>query len=176
MSRIGNQPIAIPEGVTVTIDGQKVVVKTQKGELSRVLDSEISAQIVDNQVIVTKRSNSKVAKQKWGLYRTLINNMVLGLTEGFTKTLNIEGVGYRANVQGQFLNLSLGFSHEVKFSIPGSIQAKCPKPTIIELTSYDKEALGEAAAKIRSLRPPEPYKGKGVRYEGEYIVRKEGKK
>lgn len=176
MSRIGKQPITIPEGVTVSIDGQSISVKGPKGELNRVLDQEILLKKEGDVIIVERKYNTKVATQKWGLSRTLINNMVVGVTQGFQKKLKIEGVGYKAAVQNKFLNLNLGYSHEIKFFIPESIEIKCPKNTIVELSSYDKEALGQAAAEIRALRLPEPYKGKGIKYEDEYIFRKEGKK
>ena len=170
------QPINIPDGVTVTLNGQTIVVKGPKGELTRTLDADVSIAQQDNQLIIDKKSNSKSSKQKWGLSRSLVNNMVVGVTDGYIKTLNIEGVGYKAAVQNKYLTLNLGYSHEIKFQIPATVEIKCPKPTIVELASFDKEALGQAAAVIRSLRLPEPYKGKGVRYAGEYIVRKEGKK
>ena len=176
MSRVGKAPINIPDGVSVLIDGQTIVVKGPKGELTRTLDQEVSVIQKDNMIIVERKHNSKAASQKWGLSRTLVNNMVVGVTDGFKKTLNIEGVGYKAIKQNKFLNLNLGYSHEIKFFIPEAVEVKCPKATIVELYSYDKELLGQTAAEIRSLRLPEPYKGKGVKYEGEYIFRKEGKK
>ena len=176
MSRIGKKHIDIPEQVTVSIDGQKVAVKGPHGEMSRVLDQEIAAQQENNQIIISKRNNGKVANQKWGMSRTLVNNMVLGVTEKFKKTLHIKGVGYKAIMQNKFLNLNLGYSHDIKFFIPEGVEVKCPKATVIELYSHDKEVLGQVAAEIRSLRLPEPYKGKGVKYEDEFIFRKEGKK
>ena len=176
MSRIGSQPIIIPKGVDVKLENNFIEIKGPKGELKRSLDSDITVEKVEETIIVNKLSDTKASKQKWGLFRSLINNMVVGVTEGFSKTLNIEGVGYKAVLQNKFLTLSLGYSHDIKFEIPQSLEVKCPKPTIIELSSYDKESLGQSAAIIRSLRPPEPYKGKGVRYSDEYIIRKEGKK
>ena len=176
MSRIGVQPIIIPESVNVTIDNRTITIKGSKGELTRKIDHEVLVEHKDNTLIVSKKSNSKVAREKWGLFRSLISNMVEGVSTGFKKTLNIEGVGYKAAVQGSFLTLNLGYSHEIKFQIPKSVEIKCPKPTIVEFTSYDKEVLGQSAAIIRSLRKPEPYKGKGIRYSDEYIIRKEGKK
>jgi large subunit ribosomal protein L6 len=176
MSRIGSQPIEIKDGVTINIVGQEISVKGPKGELNRIIDHEIGIEQKDKQILVTKKHNGKVARQKWGLSRSLISNMVEGVTEGFQKVLNINGVGYKAQVQGQFLTLSLGYSHDIKFFINDDIAVKCPKPTIVEIVSHDKEALGQAAAVIRSLRKPEPYKGKGVKYEDEFIFRKEGKK
>ncbi len=176
MSRIGVQPIIIPEGVQAIIENRKIIVKGSKGELTRIIDHEVNIEQDGNKIIVSKKSNSKVAREKWGLFRSLINNMVVGVSSGFNKTLNIEGVGYKASVKDDFLTLNLGYSHEIKFQIPKSVEIKCPKPTTIEFSSYDKEALGQAAAIIRSLRKPEPYKGKGIRYSNEYIIRKEGKK
>lgn len=176
MSRIGSQPIIIPDGVEVEINNNFIRIKGPKGELKRSFDNDVSVKKLDGSIIVDKSSDTKTSKQKWGLFRSLINNMVLGVTKGFSKTLNIEGVGYKAVLQNKFLTLSLGYSHDIKFEIPDSLEVKCLKPTIIELSSYDKESLGQSAAIIRSLRPPEPYKGKGVRYSDEYIIRKEGKK
>jgi large subunit ribosomal protein L6 len=176
MSRVGKKSIDIPNGVEVTLEGNLVTVKGSKGQLKRVLDKEVSIKKEDNKILVEKASSGKVAREKWGLYRTLVSNMVVGVSNGFSKNLHIQGVGYRAIVQGKFLSLNLGYSHDIKFYIPEAIEVKCPKATIIELSSYDKEALGKFAAEIRDLRAPEPYKGKGVKYEGEYIFRKEGKK
>ena len=176
MSRIGSQPINIPEGVIITLDGQNITVKGPKGELSRKVDGEISVVKEEKQILVSKKHNSRAAKQKWGLFRSLISNMVVGVTTGYEKTLLIEGVGYKATIHGKYLNLSLGYSHDIKFYINDNIKVECVKPTIVKISSYDKEALGQAAAVIRSLRKPEPYKGKGVKYEGEFIFRKEGKK
>ena len=176
MSRIGSQPIIIPKGVDVKFENNIIKIKGPKGELKRSLDNDIAVKKVEETIIVDSLFDTKASKQKWGLFRSLVNNMVVGVTEGFSKTLNIEGVGYKAVLQNKFLTLSLGYSHDIKFEIPESLEVKCPKPTIIELSSYDKESLGQSAAIIRSLRPPEPYKGKGIRYSDEYIIRKEGKK
>lgn len=170
------QPINIPQGVTVKLEDFHIMIKGPKGELQRPIDSDVLVEQKDNQIIVSKRSNNKAAAQKWGLFRSLISNMVCGVTEGYSKTLNIEGVGYKASVNNNYLTLNLGYSHEIKYEIPKSVEIKCPKPTIIELSSFDKEELGQSAAIIRSLRGPEPYKGKGIRYSDEYIIRKEGKK
>lgn len=170
------QPINIPQGVTVKLEDFHIIIKGPKGELQRPIDSDVLVEQKDNQIIVSKRSNNKAAAQKWGLFRSLISNMVCGVTEGYSKTLNIEGVGYKASVNNNYLTLNLGYSHEIKYEIPKSVEMKCPKPTIIELSSFDKEELGQSAAIIRSLRGPEPYKGKGIRYSDEYIIRKEGKK
>lgn len=176
MSRIGKHPINVPENVVVTIEGNSIIIKGPKGELSRVLDSEVTVKQEGGQIFVEKKYDNKVSRQKWGLSRSLVNNMVVGVTEGFKKILKIEGVGYRAIVQNQFLSLSLGYSHDIKYFIPENLEIKCPKATVVELFSYDKEALGQVAAELRSLRLPEPYKGKGVKYDDEYIFRKEGKK
>jgi large subunit ribosomal protein L6 len=176
MSRIGKKPVTIPSGVTATVDGQQVAVKGPKGELSQVLVDEVLAKLEDGELTVTPRDDSKRARSMWGMSRTLVANLVTGVTDGFTRKLEITGVGYRAAVQGQNVQLNLGFSHEVLYPIPEGIQIQCPKPTEIVITGIDKQKVGQVAAEIRRYRPPEPYKGKGVRYEGEYIFRKEGKK
>ena len=176
MSRIGKQPVAIPGGVTAAINGQEVKVKGPKGELSQVLVDEVIAKTGENGIEVSMREDTKEARAMWGMSRTLVANLVTGVTEGFTKTLEITGVGYRAAVQGQSLQLQLGYSHDVNYPLPEGIQAQCPKPTEIVISGIDKQKVGQVAAEIRRFRPPEPYKGKGVRYAGEYILRKEGKK
>ena len=176
MSRIGKQPVAIPGGVTAAINGQEVKVKGPKGELSQVLVDEVIAKTGENGIEVSMREDTKEARAMWGMSRTLVANLVTGVTEGFTKTLEIMGVGYRAAVQGQSLQLQLGYSHDVNYPLPEGIQAQCPKPTEIVISGIDKQKVGQVAAEIRRFRPPEPYKGKGVRYAGEYILRKEGKK
>ena len=176
MSRIGKRPVSIPGGVTAAVDGQVVKVKGPKGELQHVLVDAILAKIDKENIEIAMREDTREARAMWGMSRTLVANLVTGVTEGFTKTLEINGVGYRAAVKGSNLELQLGFSHDVAFAIPEGIQVKCPKPTEIVLTGIDKQKLGQAAAEIRRFRPPEPYKGKGVRYAGEFILRKEGKK
>ncbi|MEG6509800.1 50S ribosomal protein L6 [Methyloligella sp. 2.7D] len=176
MSRIGKRPVSIPSGVTATLDGQALSVKGPKGELSHVLVDDVLAKLEDGALTVTPRDDSKRAQAMWGMSRTIVANLVAGVTEGFTKKLEITGVGYRAAVQGQALQLNLGFSHDVAYPIPEGIQIQCPKPTEIVVTGIDKQQVGQVAAEIRAYRPPEPYKGKGVRYENEYIFRKEGKK
>jgi len=176
MSRIGKQPVAIPGGVTAAIDGQEVKVKGPKGELKHVLVDEVIAKAGDNGIEIAMREDSKEARAMWGMSRTLVANLVTGVTDGFTRTLEITGVGYRAAVQGQNLQLQLGYSHDVNHPIPQGIQVQCPKPTEIVISGIDKQQVGQVAAEIRRYRPPEPYKGKGVRYAGEYILRKEGKK
>ncbi|HEX4106034.1 MAG TPA: 50S ribosomal protein L6 [Rhizomicrobium sp.] len=176
MSRIGKKPVALPKGVTASVDGQTVKVKGPKGELSVTLVREVSAKIDDHGISVTPDKSSERAAQMWGLSRSLVNNLVTGVTAGFTQKLEIQGVGYRAAVQGKNLNLQLGFSHDVVYPIPQGITITSEKPTMISVSGMDKQLVGQVAAEIRGYRPPEPYKGKGVRYEGEYVRRKEGKK
>ena len=174
MSRIGKMPIDIPQGVEVTITGDKVTVKGPKGELSRSFPGEIGIQVLDNQVLVTRPENKRF-KAFHGLTRTLVANMVEGVTKGFQKNLEIVGVGYRAALQGNKLVLQLGYSHPVEFIPPKGIEVEVPSPTKISIKGIDKEQVGALAADIRAQRVPEPYKGKGVRYEGEYVRRKVGK-
>ena len=176
MSRIGKKSVPLPKGVTASVDGQTVKVKGPKGELSVKLVPEVKASIGDDGITVTPDLNQERARQMWGLSRTLVNNLVTGVTTGFTQKLEIQGVGYRAAVQGKTLNLQLGFSHDVPYAIPAGITIVTEKPTMIAVSGIDKQLVGQVAAEIRSWRPPEPYKGKGVRYEGEYVRRKEGKK
>lgn len=176
MSRIGKRAIAIPDGVQVNLDGQAVSAKGPKGQLSVVLVDDVSAAMTDEGIKIDTVDQSKRSRSLWGMSRTLVQNLVTGVTEGFEKRLEINGVGYRAQVQGNTLGLALGFSHDVNFPIPEGIQIQCPKPTEVVVTGIDKQAVGEVAAKIRNYRPPEPYKGKGVKYADEYIFRKEGKK
>jgi large subunit ribosomal protein L6 len=167
---------AIPGGVTAAVDGQEIKVKGPKGELRHVLADQIMAKTGDDGIEIAMRADSNEARAMWGMSRTLVANLVTGVTEGFSKTLEITGVGYRAAVKGQTLQLQLGFSHDVNYAIPQGIEVKCPKPTEILVSGIDKQLVGQVAAEIRRHRPPEPYKGKGVRYAGEYILRKEGKK
>ena len=176
MSRIGKKPVPLPKGVTASVEGQTVMVKGPKGELSVKLVPQVSATIGDDGITVTPDKNQEKSAQMWGLSRTLVNNLVTGVTAGFTQKLEIQGVGYRAAVQGKVLNLQLGFSHDVPYAIPAGITIVTEKPTMISVSGIDKQLVGQVAAEIRSWRPPEPYKGKGVRYEGEYVRRKEGKK
>jgi len=176
MSRIGKRPVAIPGGVTAVVDGQEIKVKGPKGELKHVLVEQVLAKADKDSIEVTMREDTKDARAMWGMSRTLVANLVTGVTEGFTKKLEITGVGYRAAVQGSNLQLQLGYSHDVAYPIPQGIEVKCLKPTEIEISGIDKQKVGQVAAEIRRFRPPEPYKGKGVRYAGEYILRKEGKK
>ncbi len=176
MSRIGKKPVSIPGGVTAAVDGQEVKIKGPKGELKHVLVDAILAKIDKDNIEIAMREDTREARTMWGMSRTLVANLVTGVTEGFEKKLEITGVGYRAAVKGSNLELQLGFSHDVAFAIPDGIQVKCPKPTEIVVTGIDKQKVGQAAAEIRRFRPPEPYKGKGVRYADEFIFRKEGKK
>ncbi len=177
MSRIGKKPVPIPSGVEVKIDGDTIVVKGPKGQLeTSFLGDLVEVVVEDNEVRVSPRNNGKPARSAWGLTRSLINNMVTGVTEGFQKKLKIVGVGYRAQLQGRNLKLNLGFSHDVIYEVPQDIDVQVPQPTEIIVSGIDKQKVGQVAAEIRAWRPPEPYKGKGVRYEDEYIFRKEGKK
>ncbi|MCR9235043.1 MAG: 50S ribosomal protein L6 [Alphaproteobacteria bacterium] len=176
MSRIGKKAVAVPTGVTATIDGQQVSVKGPKGELSAVLVDQVLASMGDEGIEVKPVDSSNQARAMWGMSRTIIENLMIGVTEGFKKDLQINGVGYRAAVQGKNLQLALGFSHEVLYEIPEGIQIACAKPTEISVSGIDKQKVGQVAAEIRKYRPPEPYKGKGVKYADEYIFRKEGKK
>ena len=176
MSRIGNKPVAVPGGVTAAVNGQEVNVKGPKGELKHVLVDAIVAKLDKGGIEIAMREDTKEARAMWGMSRTLVANLVAGVTEGFTKKLEISGVGYRAAVQGANLQLQLGYSHDVAYPIPQGIQIVCPKPTEIVVTGIDKQKVGQVAAEIRQFRPPEPYKGKGIKYAGEFILRKEGKK
>ena len=177
MSRIGKKPVPIPSGVEVKLDGDTVVVKGPKGQLeTAILGDLVEVTIENGEVRVTPKSDTKQARSAWGLTRSLINNMVIGVTEGFQKKLEIVGVGYRAQMQGRNLKLNLGFSHDVIYEVPEGIEVQVPQPTEIIVSGIDKQKVGQVAAEIRAWRPPEPYKGKGVRYAGEYIFRKEGKK
>jgi large subunit ribosomal protein L6 len=176
MSRIGKKPVPLPNGVTANIDGRTVRVKGPKGELSLKLVDEVSASVAEDGITVTPREGAERGPQMWGLSRTLVNNLVVGVTQGFSQRMEINGVGYRAAVQGKNLNLQLGFSHDVSYPIPAGIAIVAEKPTALTISGMDKQLVGQVAAEIRSYRPPEPYKGKGVKYAGEHIRRKEGKK
>ena len=176
MSRIGKKPVPVPAGVSVDLSGLNVAVKGPKGQLSFMLTDQVIAKMEDGAVKVDPRDKSKQARSAWGMSRTMIANMIKGVTTGYTKSLEITGVGYRANVQGKSLNLALGYSHDINFPIPDGIDIKTPKPTEIVVSGIDKQKVGQVAAEIREFRSPEPYKGKGVKYAGEYIFRKEGKK
>jgi len=176
MSRIGKKPVSLPDGVTANLAEGTLAVKGPKGELKLPMAEEVSYELADGGVKVTPANDSKKARSYWGMQRTLVQNLVDGVTEGFSKTLEISGVGYRAKVQGKTLNLQLGFSHDVNFDIPEGIEIKTPDQTTIEISGIDKQKVGQVAAEIRRWRKPEPYKGKGIKYRGEYIFRKEGKK
>ena len=176
MSRIGKKPVPVPAGVTINLSGQNVSVKGPKGELKMVLAEYVLAKLEDGKVAVNPRDKSKTARSCWGMSRTMISNMVKGVTEGYSKSLEINGVGYRAAVQGKSLQLNLGFSHDVNYAIPEGITIQTPKPTEIVISGIDKQRVGQVAAEIREYRGPEPYKGKGIKYSTERIFRKEGKK
>lgn len=176
MSRIGKKTIAIPKGVTVTLNGQTVSVKGPKGERTWTVAEEIEVTQSGDELSLTPRSDTQRARAMWGLSRTLVANMVTGVTEGFERSLELVGVGYRAALKGKDLSLQLGFSHDVDIKAPEGITFAVPKQTEIKISGSDKQAVGQIAAVIRKLRPPEPYKGKGVRYDNEVILRKEGKK
>ncbi|HEX2448304.1 MAG TPA: 50S ribosomal protein L6 [Methyloceanibacter sp.] len=176
MSRIGKKPVAIPGDVTAAVNGQEVKIKGPKGELTHVLVDDIIAKLDKGGIAIAMREDTPNARAMWGMSRTLVANLIASVTEGFTKKLEITGVGYRAAVQGSNVQLQLGYSHDVIYPIPKGIQVVCPKPTEIVITGIDKQQVGQVAAELRQFRPPEPYKGKGIKYAGEYILRKEGKK
>ncbi len=176
MSRIGKKTIAVPKGVTVTLNGQSVSVKGPKGERTWTVAEEIEVKQEGDELSLTPRADTQRARAMWGLSRTLVDNMVVGVTTGFEKSLDLVGVGYRAAMKGNALSLQLGFSHDVDIEPPAGVTFAVPKQTEIKISGADKQAVGQIAAVIRKLRPPEPYKGKGVRYTGETVRRKEGKK
>jgi large subunit ribosomal protein L6 len=176
MSRIGKKPVAIPTGVTAAVEGQTVKMKGPKGALALVLPDDVTVKMDKGAIKVDPRTETLRARAMWGTSRTLVANLVTGVTKGFEDKLEITGVGYRASVQGKNLQIALGYSHDVVYPIPEGIAIATPKPTEIVITGMDKQKVGQVAAEIRGFRPPEPYKGKGVRYAGEYIFRKEGKK
>jgi len=176
MSRIGKRPIEVPSGVTVTLEGQSVTVKGPKGQLAWTLADEVTVKQDDGAVTISPREDTTRSHAMWGLSRTLVNNMVTGVTEGYERTLELVGVGYRAQMKGNALSMQVGLSHDVDIKPPEGITFATPKQTEIKISGINKQLVGETAAKIRSVRPPEPYKGKGVRYAGEHVRRKEGKK
>ncbi len=176
MSRIGKKPVAIPSGVTANVEGQTVKMKGPKGNLQLVLPEDVSVKMENGAIKVDPRNETKRARSMWGTSRTLVSNLITGVTKGFEHKLEITGVGYRAAVQGKVLQLALGYSHDVNYPIPEGIAIATPKPTEVVITGIDKQKVGQVASDIRDFRRPEPYKGKGVRYAGEYIFRKEGKK
>ena len=176
MSRIGKVPVKVPAGVTANIADGVLSMKGPKGTLSILLADEVKYEVADGVVSIAPANPTKRARSFWGMQRTLVQNLVTGVTEGFTKTLQITGVGYRANVQGRNLKLQLGYSHDVDFAIPEGITIATPDQTTVNISGIDKQQVGQVAAEIRRWRKPEPYKGKGIKYDGEYIFRKEGKK
>ena len=176
MSRIGKKPVAVPAGVTATVTGQTVKVKGAKGELSFVVPDRVNVAMEDGAIAVQPRDETKQARAMWGMSRSQVANLVEGVSKGYEKKLDINGVGYRAAVAGKVLKLALGYSHEIDFEIPAGITIVTPKPTEILVSGIDKQRVGQVAAEIRELRGPEPYKGKGIKYSDEFIFRKEGKK
>lgn len=176
MSRIGKKPVELPSGVSAAVSGQTIEVKGPKGARSFTATDDVTITVDGNVVSVTPRGMSKRARQQWGMSRTMVANLVAGVTEGFKKELEITGVGYRANAQGNTLKLNLGYSHDVDFTVPAGVTVSTPKQTEIVVEGIDQQQVGEVAAKIREWRSPEPYKGKGIRYKGEFIFRKDGKK
>ena len=177
MSRIGKKPVATPSGVTATIEGQTLTVKGPKGTLSmQLLDDLVKYEIGEGEIRVTPLTDAQRNRAAWGMQRTNVQNLVTGVTEGFSKVLEITGVGYRAQAQGRNLKLQLGFSHDVNYAVPEGVEVKTPDNTTVEISGIDRQKVGQVAAEIRRWRKPEPYKGKGIKYRGEYIFRKEGKK
>ncbi|PWG02833.1 50S ribosomal protein L6 [Sphingosinicella humi] len=176
MSRIGKRPVPMPAGVTATTEGQILSVKGPKGTLSLNMVDEVTYDIADGAISVQPVNDSKRARSFWGMQRTMVQNLITGVTEGFTKTLEITGVGYRAAAQGKNLRLQLGYSHDVNIAVPEGLEVKTPDQTTVEISGIDRQKVGQLAAEIRRWRKPEPYKGKGIKYRGEYIFRKEGKK
>ncbi len=176
MSRIGKKSVPVPAGVTATLDGQTVTVKGPKGQLAWTVPDEIEVRQEGQELVLAKRAETTRAQAMWGLSRTLVNNMVVGVTQGYEQSLELVGVGYRAAMKGQALSMQLGFSHDVDIKPPPGVTFATPKQTEIKISGIDKQLVGEIAARIRRIRPPEPYKGKGVRYAGETVRRKEGKK
>lgn len=176
MSRIGKKPVELPSGVTASVSGQTIEVKGAKATQSFTATDDVSIAVEENAVVVTPRGNSKRARQQWGMSRTMVANMVKGVTVGFKKELEINGVGYRAQMQGNTLKLNLGYSHDVNFEVPAGVTVTAPKPTEIVIEGDDAQLVGQVAANIREWRKPEPYKGKGIKYKDEFIFRKEGKK
>jgi large subunit ribosomal protein L6 len=176
MSRIGKNPVTVPEGVDVELSGQTLTAKGSLGTLRLVVSNEVTASIADGAITIAPKSETKHARAMWGTTRALVNNMVTGVSKGFSVNLEINGVGYRAAVQGSNLNLQLGYSHDVAYPIPSDVKITCERPTAITVSGADRQRVGQVAAEIRAFRPPEPYKGKGVKYATETVRRKEGKK
>jgi large subunit ribosomal protein L6 len=176
MSRIGKKPITVPQNVTATVEGQKVTVKGPKGQLSLTLVDDVEVTLADGAISIAPSAGTKRARSMWGMSRSLVENLVKGTTNGFSRTLEITGVGYRAAMDGKSLKLQLGYSHDILYPVPEGISIVVPKPTEITISGIEKDKVGQVAAEIRGFRGPEPYKGKGIRYQGEFIQRKEGKK
>ncbi|MCE2493319.1 MAG: 50S ribosomal protein L6 [Alphaproteobacteria bacterium] len=176
MSRIGQRPVPVPQDVTVEVSGQEMTARGPMGELSMTLVEEVLASLEDDEIVIKPRDNSKRSRTMWGMQRTLVDNLVRGVSQGFSVELEIIGVGYRAAVEGRTLNLQMGYSHEINYPIPEDIDIKCERPTAVSISGMDRQKVGQVAAEIRAFRKPEPYKGKGIRYVGEYVFRKEGKK
>ena len=176
MSRIGKHPVPIPSGVEVQLSGQTLTTEGRLGSLSLVVSNEVTASITDGTVTIAPKSDTKQSRAMWGTTRALVSNMVTGVSTGFSRNLEIVGVGYRAAVQGNTLNLQLGYSHDIPFPIPADVRIACERPTVVTVSGADRQRVGQVAAEIRSYRPPEPYKGKGIRYANETVRRKEGKK
>jgi large subunit ribosomal protein L6 len=176
MSRVGKHPVTIPAGVQASLAGEVLTVSGGKGKLTLAISSDVTATVADGAVTIAPNGASKQARSMWGTTRALVSNMVTGVSAGFTRTLEINGVGYRAAVQGRTLTLQLGYSHDIPYPIPDDIQIACERPTLIAVSGADRQRVGQVAAEIRSYRPPEPYKGKGVKYSDETVRRKEGKK
>ena len=176
MSRIGKHPISVPSGVDVQLSGETLTAKGSLGTLRLVVSNDVTASISDGAITIAPKNETKRARAMWGTTRALVNNMVTGVSQGFSKNLEINGVGYRAAVQGNTLNLQLGYSHDIAFLIPSDIRIACERPTLITVSGADRQRVGQVAAEIRAFRPPEPYKGKGIKYSTEVVRRKEGKK
>jgi large subunit ribosomal protein L6 len=176
MSRVGKHPVTVPSGVEVQMSGRTLSAKGSLGTLRLVVSNEVTASIVDGAVTIAPKNDTKHARAMWGTTRALVNNMITGVAKGFSVTLEINGVGYRAAVQGGTLNLQLGYSHEIAYPIPSDVNIVCERPTLIRISGADRPRIGQIAAEIRAYRPPEPYKGKGIKYSTETVRRKEGKK
>lgn len=176
MSRVGKNPVVIPQGVECQISGATLTAKGKIGQLTMPISSDVIAKIEDGKIVVKPASQSKQSRMMWGTTKKLVDNLVKGVSQGFTRNLEINGVGYRAAVQGQNLVLQLGYSHDIEYPVPSDVQVKCEKPTSISVFGASRQRVGQVAAEIRNYRGPEPYKGKGIKYENEFILRKEGKK
>jgi large subunit ribosomal protein L6 len=176
MSRVGKKPVAIPAGVTANVEGQTVNVKGPKGAMQLLVHGDVGVEVGGGNITVTPRGETQRARAMWGTYRALLANLITGVTKGFEEKLEITGVGYRAQLQGKTLTVALGFSHDIVYTVPDGITIAVPKPTEIMISGIDRQKVGQVAAEIRSYRPPEPYKGKGVKYANEFVFRKEGKK